>query len=153
MIREVGESIGRAVLDGIGRAASRVQERKPLPADLLESDEAFLAVFDAPGAEAGDVQVSFENRTLSVRVDRFREFYDGYEMRFPGRGLTLDGHVTLPEDSDVDAAAADATLTSNGTLEVRVPKILEDETDVAGEDADTVAVESGDSTPEERPDA
>ncbi len=153
MIREVGESIGRAVLDGIGRAASRVQERKPLPADLLESDEAFLAVFDAPGATAGDVQVSFEGRTLSVRVDRFREFYDGYEMRFPGRGLTLDGRVTLPEESDVDAAAADATLTSNGTLEVRVPKIFEHETDSDGEDTDAVTVESGDSTPEERPDA
>ena len=122
MIRKVGESIGRVVLDGIGRAASRVQERKPLPADLLESDDAFLAVFDAPGTTAGDVQVRFEGHTLMVNVDRFREFHDGYEMRFPGRGLTLDGEVSLPEDVEVDPEAADATVRDNGTLEVLIPK-------------------------------
>jgi HSP20 family molecular chaperone IbpA len=122
MIRKVGESIGRVVLDGIGRAASRVQERKPLPVDLLESDDAFLAVFDAPGATAGDVQVRFEGDTLHVHIDRFREFHEGYEMRFPGRGLALDGSVTLPEDASVNADAADATVRENGTLEVLIPK-------------------------------
>jgi len=133
MIREVGESIGRAVLDGIGRAASRVQERKPLPADLLESDNAFLAVFDAPGAMAGDVQVRFEGNTLHVHVDRFREFYDDYEMRFPGRGLALSGEVTLPDGADVDADEADATIRDNGTLEVLIPKQDGDEVVTATE--------------------
>ena len=137
MIRKVGESIGRVVLDGIGRAASRVQERKPLPADLLESDDAFLAVFDAPGTTAGDVQVRFEGHTLMVNVDRFREFHDGYEMRFPGRGLTLNGEVTLPEDVDVDPEAADATIRDNGTLEVLIPKAGGDAVD----DADPETVE------------
>jgi HSP20 family protein len=137
MIREVGETIGRAVLDGIGRAASRVQERKSLPVDLLEGDDAYLAVFDAPGATAGDVQVRFENNTLEIQIDRFREFYDGYEMRFPGRGLALDGSVTLPESADVEAGRADATLTQNGTLEVLIPKSDDEEvvaaTDTIGE--------------------
>jgi len=122
MIRDVGASIGRAVLDGIGRAASRLQERKSLPADLLESDEAYLAVFDGPGATAADVSVRFENDTLSVDVDRFREFHDGYEMCFPGRGLALGGDVSLPEDASVDPDAAEATLTRDGTLEVLIPK-------------------------------
>lgn len=152
MIREVGESIGRAVLDGIGRAASRVQERKPLPADLLESDDAFLAVFDAPGATAGDVQVRFEGKTLMVDVDRFREFHD-YEMRFPGRGLALSGEVTLPPEADVDASEADATVRENGTLEVLIPKSSEEAvkaTDPVAESADgegptaSAASESGD---------
>ena len=122
MIREVGESIGRAILDGIGRATSRIQERKPLPADLLENDDAYLAVFDAPGATASDVQVRLQGGTLSVTVDRFREFHDDYEMRFPGRGLALGGEVELPEGADVTADQADATLTDDGTLEVLVPK-------------------------------
>jgi len=122
MIRDVGASLGRAVLDGIGRATSRLQERKSLPADLLESDEAYLAVFDGPGATAADISVRFEGNTLSVDIDRFREFYDGHEMLFPGRGLALGGEVSLPEEASVDADSAEATLTKNGTLEVLIPK-------------------------------
>ena len=121
MIREVGESIGRVVLDGIGRAAGRVQERRPLSTDLLEGDDAYLAVFDAPGARAGDVDVRFDEDTLQVRVERLRADHDEYEMRFPGRGQRLRGSVTLP-DRDVAADAAEATLTGTGALEVLIPK-------------------------------
>lgn len=128
MIREVGASIGRAVLDGIGRAASRLQESRSMSPDLLESDNAYLVVFDAPGVTAADVNVRFEDNAVSVRIDRFREFYDGYEMVFPGRGLTLKGSVELPEGAAVDADRADATLTPSGTLEVLIPKTDEDET-------------------------
>jgi len=140
MIRDVGVSLGRAVLDGIGRAASRLQERTSLPADLLESDEAYLAVFDAPGAIGDDVSVHFEDDTLSVRIDRFREFYDGCEMRFPGRGLALGGEVSLPEGASVDADGAEATLTRAGTLEVLLPK-AESDADHGGE----TAIETDDS--------
>ena len=122
MIRDVGASIGRAVLNGVGRAASRLQERRSLAADLLESDDAYLAVFDAPGATAPDIGVRCEDDTLSVRIDRFREFHDGCEMRFPGRGLALGGEVALPEGASVDADGAEATLTRAGTLEVLLPK-------------------------------
>ena len=122
MIREVGESIGRVVLDGIGRAAGRVQERRPLSTDLLEGDDAYLAVFDAPGARAGDVDVRFDDDTVTVRVDRFRELHEGYDVRFPGRGLSLSGSATLPGSTDVDADDAEATLTDEGTLEVLIPK-------------------------------
>ncbi len=59
---------------------------------------------------------------MEVRIDRFRDFHEGYEMRFPGRGLALDGSVTLPSDAAVDPETAQATLESNGTLHVRVPR-------------------------------
>lgn len=125
MIRELGESVGNAVLRRSGRASARVQERRPLPVDLLESDDAYLAVFDGPGASAGDVQVRYADRRLLVRVDRFRSFHEGFDMRFPGRGLSMDGEVELPADAAVDPDAAEATLTERGTLEVRVPKLEE----------------------------
>ena len=128
MIRELGRSIGNAVMETVGRAASTVQERRPLPVDLLESEDAYLAVFDAPGTTSSDVQVRFEDNTVEVRIDRFRDFHEGYEMLLPGRGLALDGQITLPTDADVDPKAANATLRQNGTLEVRVPK-----EDTAGE--------------------
>ena len=153
MIREVGESLGRVVLSGIGRASSRVQERKPLPADLLESDDAYLAVFDAPGARAGDVDVRFESDTLTVRIDRFRDLHEDYEMRFPGRGLSLTGSVTFPESADVEADAADATLTQNGTLEVLIPKRDPDEeadaTEGTTDDGTEVDDEEGETANEE----
>ncbi|PSP71769.1 molecular chaperone Hsp20 [Halobacteriales archaeon QH_9_66_26] len=122
MIRDIGESVGNAVLDGVGRIAGRTQERRPLPTDVLESDDAYLAVFDAPAASAGDVQVRFSEDAVHVRIDRVRDHHEGFEMRAPGRGLTLDGQADLPDGARVDPEAATATLTSTGTLEVRVPK-------------------------------
>lgn len=121
-IGEFSRSVGAAVMEGFGRAAGRVQERTPLPADLLEGDDAYLVVFDAPGATASDIQVRYVSGTVRVRIDRFRDFHEGFDMRFPGRGLALDGRVDLPGDATVDPATATATLRENGTLEIRVPK-------------------------------
>ena len=127
MIRDIGESVGNAVLDGVGRIAGRTQERRPLPTDVLESDDAYLAVFDAPAASAGDVQVRFSEDAVHVRIDRVRDHHEGFEMRAPGRGLALDGQADLPDGARVDPEAATATLTSTGTLEVRIPKAEERE--------------------------
>jgi HSP20 family molecular chaperone IbpA len=134
-LRQFAESATNAVLEQFGRGLSRVQERRPLPHDLLESEDAYLVVFDVPGAARSDIQVRFLEGAVQVRVDRFRDFHEGFEMRVPGRGLSLDGEADLPDDAEVDPAAAGATLASNGTLQVRVPK-SDLATDVAVRDAD-----------------
>lgn len=121
-LAEIGRSIGNTVLEGIGRAASRVQETRPIDADLLESDDAYLVILDAPGATASDIQVRYRNGAVLARIDRFREFHEGFEMRFPGRGLSLDARVALPRDAIVDADHATATLRENGTLAIELPK-------------------------------
>jgi HSP20 family protein len=136
MIRELGEAIGDTVVESVGRAFARTQEQRPLSADLLESDDAYLAVFDAPGAESEDIQVRFEAGKVLVRVDRFRKFHEGYEMRFPGRGLTLEGSLSIPDDGAVDPGEATATLSEAGTLQIRIPRI---ETDDEGTDSDESA--------------
>ena len=138
MIRELGETIGDAVVESVGRAVARSQEQRPLDADLLESDDAYLVVFDTPGVESGDVQVRFEDDAVRIRVDRFRDFHEGYEMRFPGRGLSLDGSVSLPADAAVAPDGATATLKENGTLQVEIPKAHDgsDDEDGAAVDAD-----------------
>lgn len=131
---EIGRSVGNHIAESVGRVASHVQESRPLAADLLESDDAYLVVFDAPGVSGGDVQVRFVNGEVRVRLERFREFHEGFEMRLPGRGLSLDGHVRLPEDATIDPEAATATLKESGTLHVRIPKGDDEATTVTIED-------------------
>jgi len=121
-LKELGETIANNALERVGRGVARFQERTPLPYDLLESDEAFLVVFDAPGVRQKDLQVRFVDNEVRVTIDRFREFHEGFEMRFPGRGLSLDGAVPLPEGVAVDPEGATASVTSAGTLEVEIPK-------------------------------
>jgi HSP20 family protein len=120
-IQDITTSLGSSVVENVGRAVSHAQERSPLPVDLLESDDAYLALFDAPGATTQDVQVQYRDGVVEVRVDRFRGFHEGFEMRYPGRGLALDGRVELPPDASVEADAATATLRDDGTLAVRIP--------------------------------
>lgn len=127
-VRRLGESAANAVLERVGRGMSKVQERRPLAHDLLESDEAYLFVFDAPGAASSDIDVRLMDGEVKVQVDRFREYYEGFEMRFPGRGLALDGRAQLPADAVVDATEVSATLQENGSLQVRVPKSGEAQT-------------------------
>ncbi|WP_416838946.1 Hsp20/alpha crystallin family protein [Haloferax sp. DFSO52] len=121
-LRKFGESAANAVLERVGRGISQMQERKPLAHDLLESDDAYLLVFDAPGAHAEDVQVRFLDGEVEIRIDRFRDFHEGFEMRFPGRGLTLSGSAPLPSDAAVEAAEGSATVKKNGTIQIRIPK-------------------------------
>ena len=119
---DIATRVETAVLGTAGRVASRVQERRGLAVDLLESDDAYLAVFDAPDTHAGDVTVRYEDGTVSVSVDRFRENREPFERRALGRSLRLHGSVSLPAEARVDPAEASATLKDNGTLHVRLPK-------------------------------
>ena len=116
------DRLGEVTLEAAGRAVGHAQERRPLAADLLESDEAYLAVFDAPGAFAEELQVWYERGRLFVELEREYEPREGFERRVPGRGRTLTGSVSLPSGAAVDPAGADATLSGDGTLRVRLPK-------------------------------
>ncbi|MFC4246759.1 Hsp20/alpha crystallin family protein [Natribaculum luteum] len=120
--RDVSRSVGSKLYRQIGRASSHVQEHRSLPVDVLENDDAYLVVFDAPGAEKEDVQVRYLDATVKIRIDRFREFYEGFDMRFPGRGMALDGEAELPDDAVVDPDAGTARLTEHGTLNIEIPK-------------------------------
>lgn len=150
-LRDVSSTVSNTVLKQVGRLSSNVQESRPIPADLLESDDAYLAVFDAAGASHSDVQVRFVDGAVHVRIDRFREAHEDYEMRFPGRGLSLDGSVDLPGEADVDPESATATLTESGTLEIHVPKAQFEAGDGAEPGLDDSAVTDREKTGENGP--
>jgi len=143
-VRELAEDVGDAVFERLGRAASQMQEESPLPVDVLESDDEYLVVFDAPGATASDVQVNYADGSVEVRIDRFREFREGFEMVFPGRGLELDGRAELPPDAVVDAEAARAELHDSGALYVFLPKA-----EPAGTDVDVTTPDESDENEDE----
>ncbi|MHC3438914.1 Hsp20/alpha crystallin family protein [Natrialbaceae archaeon A-gly3] len=138
-LEDVRDSLGSTLYRGIGKAKAQIQEQRSLPVDVLENEDAYLVVFDAPGAEQEDVQVRYVHGTVKVRIDRFREFREGLEMRFPGRGMALDGEVELPEDALVDPETGTARLTEQGTLNIEIPKDVS--TDDDGEDADPERIE------------
>lgn len=120
--RAYGEAATRAVLKRVGRAASCLQATTPLAADVLESDEEFLVIFDAPGMEARDADVEVDETGVTAHLDRFRDYREGFETLLAGRALSLDGHADLPTDAVVDPADARARLGEDGTLSVFVPK-------------------------------
>jgi HSP20 family molecular chaperone IbpA len=122
MIPTIGREVGKTVVQRIGQAAGRVQESSPVPADVLERDDSYLVVFDAPGATASDIQVRALDGRVEVRIERFRDPYDGFEMLYPGRGLSLDGRASLPDGACISPDGAEATLRDDGTLAVTVPK-------------------------------
>ena len=116
------KSVGNALYRQLGRANSQVQNHRSLPVDILENESSYQVVFDAPGTEPDDVQVRYLGGTVKIQIDRFRQFRDGYEMRFPGRGMELDGEAELPDDAVVEPDAGEATLTETGTLRIDIPK-------------------------------
>jgi len=122
-LTDLGRAVGGQVLRRVGRAAARYHEETPLPVDVLESDTEYLVVFDAPGVKPSDVTVAYVDGAVEVRIDRFREFREGFDMVFPGRGMALDGRAELPNDAEVDESAANAELRDDGTLFVHVPKV------------------------------
>lgn len=151
-LKELGKSVGSALYRQVGRANGRVQNHRSLPVDVLENDTAYRVVFDAPGAEPDDVHVRYLEGSVTVRIDRFRQFREGYEMRFPGRGMSLSGDAELPTDAVVDPDAGTARLSETGRLSVEIPKrsAVEDTVEAqadAGLDAPDDAASAPDAEP------
>lgn len=154
MIREFRDSIENSLHEVIALAARQYRSGTSLPVDLLETDEEFLAVFDAPGTRSEEVDVRFERDTLHLRVGRSREDHEGFELQVPGRPMTLSSTVSLPSDVPVDAEDADAILTDRGTLEVHIPKVSERPTGMRSDDGSTEpSVTEVDQNPEAPTDA
>ena len=121
-IRSVGSQVWDTLVENLGRVAGRVQEARPLAVDLYETDTTYIALFDAPGIAREDIQVAYEEDAIAVRMERFRDLREGYDMRFPGRGVQFEGAVPVPTDVPTDPKNATATLLDAGVLEVSIPK-------------------------------
>lgn len=93
-----------------------------LTADIYERPDDFWICLDAPGVEEGDVQVRYVDDAVLVRMDRFRPPREDVELTVSGRAVGFDGRVEIPTDAPVAAEQATATLRTDGTLVVELPK-------------------------------
>ena len=84
--------------------------------DLVDEGDAFVLVVDLPGVEAADVDLTVEERTVTVRAER--EHGADY-VRRERRRHDVDRRVTLP--AAVEETDASATL-DDGVLTVSLPK-------------------------------
>jgi len=101
-----------------------------VPADLLETDEGYVAVFDLPGYERDAVDVRLADRTLTVSAERDTDG-EGEYVRQERSGGSVSRTLTLP--SAVEVGATSATY-EKGVLRVRLPRR-------AGGDGESIPVE------------
>ncbi len=89
--------------------------------DVIETEQSIVLKADLPGIDQKDIEVKFENGTLSIKGERKFE----NEVKQPGfrrieRGYgAFARHYTLPETLDVEHVKADY---KNGELTVTLPK-------------------------------
>jgi HSP20 family protein len=96
--------------------------RRWMPAmDLVETDDHFVLRADLPGMSQDDVNIEFEDGTLTVSGERKAEHEsknEGY-YRVERAFGAFSRSLTLPQGIDPEAVTANF---ENGVLEIRVPK-------------------------------
>ena len=103
-----------------GSAGSAI--RRWVPAmDLVESGDHFVLRADLPGMGEDDVNIEFEDGTLTVSGERKAEHEDSNEgfHRVERSFGSFSRSLTLPQGIDADAVTAGF---DRGVLEIRVPK-------------------------------
>jgi HSP20 family protein len=105
------------LLEGNGRTT-----QSWVPAlDVWETEDEVVYAFDLPGIPEDNIQVEFEDGSLTVSAERDREHKESDDryFRFERRFGTFSRTIGLPQGTDEGAIHADY---KNGVLEVHVKK-------------------------------
>jgi len=92
-----------------------------IPVDVVEEEDEILVRASIPGVKVDDIDVSIENRVLTIKAETNSEAEDkegGYLMRERRSGSFLRS-LRLPETVDADLAR---TSYNDGVLTVNLPK-------------------------------
>jgi HSP20 family protein len=106
-------------LDSWGRLPSLLGEGFTPPADVEETDDAYVIEIELPGVNKDDVDIEITGRRVSVRGERKEKERVGILRRRERVVGRFDYEVTLP--GDVDDAQVQASF-DDGVLTVRAPK-------------------------------
>ena len=109
------------VFDQPSGASGNVLRRWVPAMDLVESGDHFVLRADLPGMSEDDVNIEFEDGTLTVSGERKSEHTEEKEgfHRVERSFGAFSRSLTLPQGIDADAVTASF---DRGVLEIRVPK-------------------------------
>lgn len=93
------------------------------PADLEETDEAFLVEIELPGIKRSDIDIAAASRRLTVTGERKEKERIGILRRRTRTVGNFRYELTLPAEFDVDGVSAGL---EDGVLTVRLPKLESD---------------------------
>ena len=106
---------------GSGSGGNSGLRRWHPPMDLVETEDHFVLRADLPGMSEDDIDIEFEDGTLTVSGERKAEHEsknEGY-YRVERAFGAFSRSLTLPQGIDPEAVTANF---ENGVLEIRVPK-------------------------------
>jgi len=92
------------------------------PLDMFERNDKFVVAVELPGVEPGDVEVSVEDSTLTIKGHRefvYEDTTDESFQRIERRYGAFSRTLTLPSTADVENVEASF---DKGVLTVEVPK-------------------------------
>ncbi|WP_446009066.1 Hsp20/alpha crystallin family protein [Candidatus Electrothrix sp.] len=102
-----------------GNGAVETREWAPV-VDILESENDFVLKVELPGVEKDDVEVSIDDRILTIKGEKKNDTTDKKVHRTECRYGTFIRNFTLPQDVDVDKVEA---ACKNGVLSLTLAKM------------------------------
>lgn len=89
------------------------------PADVSETEDAYLVEVDLPGVKRGDIEIDLVGSELSISGELKERERQGWFRHRTRRVGQFAYRVTLPQDVDADRIEANL---ADGVLTVRAPK-------------------------------
>ena len=129
--RTMAVPAGRSLLDEFDRMFNEATQPRygvdrdlgGFPADLYETDEAMVLEMAVPGLTADDLDISVEERTLTLSAALPERETEGRRYWLQGvRRGELSRTLRLPRNVDTDAIQA---VVRNGMLVLTMPKLAE----------------------------
>jgi HSP20 family protein len=109
----------RAARPTVRSAAQSGTAGSAVPIDVTRTDESIVVSFDLPGVSADSVDVSVDNRVLTVSASRDTDAPDGADfVRRERRTGSLSRQLVLAETLDSDNMSADLV---DGVLRLEIP--------------------------------
>lgn len=106
------------IVDGV-RAFSPIAGARFPRYDLIETEEAYLALFDLPGLKRGQIDIRTETDEVIVSGEREQAGGEGNRRRVERPFGAFSRRLRVPADVDIDAIRAGL---ADGVLTVTLPR-------------------------------